>query len=107
MLVSELTHGERLIISRRRAGLTQTEAAEEYGVSLYKYRLWEKGESEPPKVAVPGRLKPYEKCVLARLRNKQTIRELAAELELCRWWVQQMERGQQPCDRLMSHWGLS
>ena len=100
------TKAERLLINRRRAGLTQPEAAESWGVSLYQYRRWELGSDAAPFVAV-GWLRHHERCLLMRLRLKVSLRKVARDLGVSRWWVIKMERGDAPPDRLVEHWEKS
>lgn len=101
---SDLTLAERVFLYRRRAGLTQAEAAEEAGVSVYQYRALERGEREDP-VSVPlGRLRPHERCVILRRRAGLTIDRFAQLVRLSRWWVVQMERGAKAPDALVELW---
>ena len=48
--VEELTYGERLALSRRRAGLTQTSMARRLHVSRQVVSKWEKGTGRPDDV---------------------------------------------------------
>jgi len=104
---SELSKGEKLLIQRRREGQTQAQAAEEQGVSLYVYRRWEADTvADAPKVGV-GRLDEYEQYFLLRKRSGRTLAETAEELDVCRWWLCQMESGEAPIDRLRDYWATS
>lgn len=105
MKTSELTKGERLMIRRRRMNLSQSEMANELGVSLYRYRLWEAGEdlAEAPKITL-GRIHDFEVCVIQRRRAGVDAKKLAAQLGVSRWWLTQMEYGRGPADRLVTYW---
>lgn len=50
---------------------------------------------------------PHEWCRVLRWRAGKTQREVAAELDVSRSWVNQMERGLENCDRLLEYWGTS
>lgn len=100
---SSLTNGERLLIDRRRALLSQKEAADAWSVSLYLYRRWEDDKSDPPRTSV-GRLEKFEVCLLKRRRSGLRVSDLAEKIGVSRWWLTQMERGEAPDDILVSWW---
>jgi hypothetical protein len=58
----------------------------------------------PAKRVSIGRLSPNERCVLQRKRAGYTQVQVAKDLGLCRWWVNQMETGRQDCSPLSSYW---
>lgn len=98
------TRGERLLIQRRRQGLTQRQAAAAYGHTLFGYRKWENDqENETVNVRI-GRLSDPEKCFLLRRRKGLTLPQLAAEVGCCRLWLNQMEKGTANPDRLIAYW---
>lgn len=104
--VKDLSPGERLILLRRRTGATQAEEAEEHGVSLLRYRRWEKDEIEgAPKVPL-GKLKPGEIAFVLRRRKGLSLRAAADEMGVCPWWLRQMETGQVNQKRLLDFWNL-
>ena len=103
LLASHLTDAERLLIERRRSGLTMAGAAEAWDVSLYRYKLWEAGESDPPRPAI-GRLLPHEGALVLRRRAGLSVRALAGEIGVTPWWLSQMEAGQAPPSRLVAYW---
>lgn len=107
MAIITPTKGESLLIWRRREGLNQTRAAEEFGVHVDKYREWEADRSLPdqPRKHL-GQLKPHEVCVLYRRRAGLTQKEVAARVGCTRLWVIQMEDGSAPADRLREFWGV-
>lgn len=99
------TRPERLLINRRRLGLTQAEAARMHGVPVSRYNKWEKGHLEDgcPDQQV-GVLRPHEACLLARRRSGLTQERVSQDMDVCRWWVNNMERGLVPCDSLVAYW---
>ena len=101
---SELSAGLRLIINRRRRGLTQAEAAAKHKVSLYHYRRWEADEvNGVPSVDI-GLLKPHEKCYVERVSRGVSLADQAKKMGISRWWLRQMERGTANPERLISYW---
>jgi len=106
MNTSSLSAGERLLIDRRRKGESQRQAAKRLGVSLYRYRRWERSEEQPPKLMPLGMLKLHEKCFLTRRRADVPAHVVALELGVSDEWLTQMEYGRQPCQKLAVHLGL-
>lgn len=100
---ADLSSAERLLVWRRREGLTQRQAARRLSVSQYRLRAWELGAGEPPRVSL-GRLLPHESCFLLRRRSGTSLEELARQLGVTPWWLCQMEGGSAPVDRLLRHW---
>lgn len=101
------TKGESLFLARRRAGINQVEAAQRHGVHVDKYREWEADErTKDQPWARLGALKINEVCVLLRRRAGITQRQLAETMGCTRLWINQMERGEAPADRLREHWGV-
>jgi hypothetical protein len=101
-----LTDGERLLLWRRRMDWNQTQAAQHYGTSNFFYCL---AENDRPKNGFEYRpvnitLRPHEKCLIYRKRAKKLQSEIAAELGLCRTWLQWMEMGKVPCTKLLEWW---
>lgn len=101
------TRGESLLLARRRKGMNQIEAANEYAVHVDKYRDWEadRRTDDQPRAHL-GQLKPHEVCFILRRRAGKTQREIAAALGVSRLWVIQMEDGKAPVDRLREYWGI-
>ena len=100
------THGELLLIWRRRKRLNQREAARALQVSLDSYREWE-GDlraGQPRKLI--RELTAAERCVIARRRSKRTQKEVAASLGVTRVWVNRMERGLEGAEVLRDFWGV-
>jgi DNA-binding XRE family transcriptional regulator len=101
---SELSKGERLLIDRRRRGERQGKAASRLKVPLSRYSLWERDLLDgAPKVSL-GQLKAHERCVIYRRRCGKSQVEVAQELEVCRWWLNQMEAGTVDCTPLACYW---
>lgn len=100
------THGESLLLDRRRKNHTQVEAAVAHQVSVDVYRDWEADHGgDIPRMQL-GQLKPHEICLILRRRAKLTQKQLAAKLGVTRLWVIQMENGEVATERLTSFWGV-
>jgi len=101
-----ITQAEKLMLWRRRLGLTQDQAGRRFGVSGWVYGEMERGAQPAPVYAWRGPflLKDHEKCVIYRLRAGVTQQAVAAELDCSRIWVNQMESGQANCDKLIEFW---
>ena len=97
------TRGERLLVTRRRLGVTQVDAAELHDTTRSMYAKWERDIVPGPHVKI-GRLEPHERCLLYRRRAGFTQAQVAEGLEMCRYWVNLMETGQAPCDNLLWFW---
>lgn len=102
----KLTPSETLVLWRRRAGLSQFDAAEHYGITVHQYRRWESPVGATPRAKNLGQLKDHEKCYIMRRRSDKTQDDIAADLQLSRLWIIEMEKGVVPADRLVSYWGL-
>jgi DNA-binding XRE family transcriptional regulator len=104
--LERLTGPERLLVERRRRGETQAEAAERHGVSQTRYSRWERGleaDGALPTVRVGG-LRPHERCLLYRRRAGRSQWQVARDLQRCKMWVRQMERGEVDCSELIGYW---
>lgn len=104
--LENLTGPERLLLDRRRREETQAQAAVRHEVSQTRYSRWERGlepEGSLPRPRV-GRLRPYERCLLYRRRAGTSQAQVARDLERCKMWVRQMERGEVDCTELTSYW---
>lgn len=102
--LEKLTAGERLLIERRRAGLNQSAMAERYGTGRKLYGAWERDECKCPNPPNVGKLQNHEVVTLYRRRAGFSRARVAREVGVSAFWVTQMERGQQPCDRLLEYW---
>lgn len=103
----DLTRGEKLRLTRRRQGATQSQAAKKYETTIPIYRIWENGEEKKaPNLAI-GILAKHEQCWLLRYRKKQTLGEVAGQLQVSPYWLSQMEKGKAPIQRLWDHWRRS
>jgi DNA-binding XRE family transcriptional regulator len=101
-----LTDGERFLLDRRRRKETQIQAAKRHGVSRGIYSVVERDVFLPETLKPPklDRIEPHERCLLYRRRANCTQAQVAKDLEYCRWWVNQMERGVAPVDILLWYW---
>lgn len=105
----KLTEPERLLIGRRRSGQTQAQAAKDWGVSQSRYSRWERGldpiqahiKDVPTKLS---ELEPHERCLIYRRRVARTQAEVATDINRCKMWVRQMERGEVDCTELVNYW---
>lgn len=102
-LFASLSVGERLFIYRKRAKISQSEMARNYGISRSTYGRIERDELDDPNVRayVLGGLLPNEEAMIIRRRNNETQKEVATRIGLSRHWVSKMETGQAACDRLI------
>jgi len=92
-----LTKAERLEVSRRRAGLTQRQAADLFGWPFSTYKRAEKGELETDGAwpAPPvGELTAAEACRVWRRREGLTMLELEGLTGLKAKWIHRAERGE-------------
>lgn len=104
--LEKLTAGELLLVDRRRRGETQRQAARRLGVSHSLYSLWERDleQAHQPPIPKLDLLNSNERCLLYRRRSKVTQAKVAADLNVCRYWLNRMERGEVPCDALIGYW---
>ena len=103
--LGRLSCGERLIIDRRRRNETQEAAGKRHGGwSAFTYGGWEQDNGAGPLIRPVERLKMHERCLLYRRRAGTSQAEIARDLGRSRWQVNQMERGEIPCDELLSYW---
>ena len=105
--LGELSPGERLLLDRRRRGESQVQAAARRGISHTAYGLMERDSEKGTRgveVLEIGELKAHERCLLYRRRAGYTQARVAKELQVCRWWLNQMERGAVSCDLLVWYW---
>ncbi len=102
--LGRLSCGERLIIDRRRRKETQEAASKRLGRTSFVYGRWERDFEGGPEILRIKRLKMYERCLLYRRRAGTSQGEVARDLGRSRWQVNQMERGEVPCDELLSYW---
>lgn len=105
MVEITLSQGEAMMIWRRRQGLNIKEMAKKYGFGRNRYSSYEKMETiqelETPDVFP---LADYEKCLILRKRKKWTQQECADMMGITRYWYNQMENGNEPCQCLVEFW---
>ncbi len=104
-----IIEAEKLLIRRRRLGITQSEAAGLVGVPYRRYVEWERGERDIPAKHIPrlGKLKPWEQCLILRERHGMSQAEVAQALGRSRIWVGMMERGEVDCGELINYLRLA
>lgn len=100
-----LTLGERLLLARKRAGLTQSQAAAQHNVSPKRYGLWERDQVKAPFAAfIKKPIRGHELCMIRRRRSNLTQGALARDLGCSRWWLNRMEQGKAPVHQLLDYW---
>ena len=103
--IGALTIGERLEIARRRAELTQPEAAGVFGVAVSTYRNWELDRIDGPELTGLRELADFEQCLILRRRSEMTLQDIADETGLSRHWLSRAERGLvRSVDALVQWW---
>jgi hypothetical protein len=99
-----LTAGESLLIQRRRERLTQAGKGAQFGLSRYEY-----GKRERDLIDMPVTLLSFEdltdaeKCVILRKRKSATQLEIALDMGISRYWLNQKELGHCDCSDLLHH----
>jgi hypothetical protein len=53
-----------------------------------------------------GDLRDHELCLITRRRAGVTQTKVATDLNRCKMWMRQMERGEVDCTELKTYWGL-
>jgi len=90
--VDDLTTGERLLLDRRRRGVSQSNAVE--GVDRKIYRKWETDEvaNDAPPISIQE-IYPHEQLLLLRRRMKLNQTEMAERLGISLSWQKTLESG--------------
>ena len=103
--VGETSLNEKLLIWRRREGLSQRTAGALFGLSRSKYGSAER-DQDPEGVTVPyvGELYSYEMCLILRKRSGWTISMCADQLGVSRYWYNLMELGKASPETLVQYW---
>lgn len=110
--VDNLTPAERLVLARRRTGLSGPDLAKKLKMRRHDLQNMELGTREPEGKEVMGMIRTVksasiaELCYIARRRTSKNTSEVADEVGLSRQWVCLMERGKVSADKLASHWGF-
>jgi len=96
--LKRLTLGETLLISRRRSGLSQDEMARVNGITRNFYGEVERDQSEYQGMnfCEVEPLEVNEKIMLCRRRSSMTQGEIAEQIGITRYWLNQMEVGTAP-----------
>ena len=102
--LGRLTNSETLVIKRRRLGENQTAAAQRYNVTYVGYSKFERGIGDDIPRENIRKLEDSERCFLYRRRCGFTQATVAKDLQVCRYWLNLMERGEKPCDPLIWYW---
>jgi hypothetical protein len=81
--------------------------AKKIRVNLSQYKRMEYDMLDAPKMEY-GQLTTPEHCYILRRRagRQHSQLKIAKALKVCRWWVNQMERGKIPCEPLAAYWGI-
>ena len=104
---NDLMLGERLLLLRRRIGVTQKEAAQAYNVPHGVYGRWERNlptGHAVPEVHLEGGVLPHEECLVHRLRHGLTQAAVSERTQYCKLWVRKMERNQANPQPLLDYW---
>ena len=101
----ELTSAERLVLHRRRLGITQHEAAGLLSITAWSYRQLEEGSRTPDRPEPTlDKLKEHEICFILRRRAHRSRTSVAKSVGVSECWLTQMERGRVPATRLIEYW---
>ena len=101
------TPGERFLISRRRAHITQHDIAEVYEVSPHRVAQWEwDRRSDVPSVTLDPPVQPHERCYIWRRRVGWTLEELEKRTDLHVSWLHRAERGELRDMRALLVWWM-
>jgi hypothetical protein len=104
-----MTYGEQMLLDRRFSFRTQVETAQRLEMPVKKYRALEQ-RSDHRKIPLGFRtyrwsdLLDHDRCFILRRRSKMTQAQVADALGCSRVWVNLMERGEVPCQRLVEFW---
>lgn len=106
LTIPKPTPAELLLLSRRRRRETIAGAAERHGVTIYRYRAWERGDELDGLPRGLAKVVPeeFEAAYILRRRAGLTIAELADEVGLSAWWLTQIERGEAPAASVVAFW---
>lgn len=99
-LLTSLSPGERMLVWRKRARLSQQAMAELHGLTRTFYGRLERDQVEATIGVTLGTLRPHEEAMILRRRAGMTQKEVASTIGLSRHWVSKMETGNAACERL-------
>lgn len=86
-------------------GWNQTQAANYFKVSLFKFKLAEYDKAPDFKYKkLKFTLRPEEKCLLYRKRSKKSQSQIAKELDIGRYWLRLQETGIVSPEKLLQYW---
>lgn len=89
-----LTKGERVLIARRRTGMTQVEMAGLFGVSVHQLKQWEYDQCDDIPAVKVTTVFEHDWCFIQRRRQGWLLRELAEKVGLAAKWLHRAERGE-------------
>ena len=103
--VGEVSINEKLLIWRRREGLSQRTAGALFGFARKKYGSIER-DNDHKRVTCPhvGELYSYELCLILRKRSGWTISACAEQAGVSRYWYNLMELGKASPETLVQYW---
>jgi hypothetical protein len=82
--------------------MSQRARARALGKPRWEYQLQEQAMERPEEMI----LTPPEWCRLMRWRSALSQGAIASAAGVSRSWLNRMEQGLAPCDKLLSYWGL-
>lgn len=106
MYDKELSRRERLLIFRRRLGITQVQMAQNLKMSPVIYKQYERGQREVPGELTHfklGKLTLIEELIVNRKRKGFTQQQLADRMGISRVWLNLMEKEKVEAGRLKKH----
>jgi hypothetical protein len=104
MLVSGLTPGERLYLTRLRAKQSVKARADEMHVDVKIYRAWQEDEGDDIPIVPMDEVLPREFYIIVRRRCGFAIRQLASVSGLEESIIQSEENGRRPLFHLPRFW---
>lgn len=116
--MSNISDTEKLVIARRRAGMTQEDLRKKIGLTRRQYQRIESGKVPAvqwdsvvrghkhlgPLIRSVEHLDAHERCHLARLRAGMTLIEVGRKIGYAKFWVGEMEHGRARPDPLVDFW---
>lgn len=100
------TRAEKVFLWRRRRGLTQPEAAAQWGVPTEEWRGWEVEGGGAPHQVVEGqpRVEPWEKMALWRRRHGWSVKTAATIMGISHVTLIDREYGKGPWRETYQWW---
>lgn len=101
-----LTTGERMLVHRKRLGISQAEAARRACTYRMQYSRWENDAQKGAPLTPNVKLELTEILMLQRRRSGMTQRQLGNAVGCSRQHVVEMEAGRAPADKLITYWSV-